>query len=170
RPTSTRALPATRPKRTSSTSTMPRAREAMAGGASQPRHVGFEAEEVLADGLEVSLAALELLGHRMQIAQPALERTALEDRRRPRRVIGHLDDVARAMDRERRRQANADPLVEREMSGPPDGVPDLAERGHQQQSRGAERSLGLPHLRLDERILPQRVSEAARGLLPRHPH
>src|SRR6266851_3378897 len=46
----------------------------------KPPGVGFEAHQVLADGLEMLLPSLQLLRHRVDVAEAALERVLVEDR------------------------------------------------------------------------------------------
>src|SRR5580700_7364787 len=73
---------------------------------SKCEHCAFslKAEQYLADRREVRLAALILLDHGVDIAEAALERVTLKDRRRPRRMIRSVDDVLSLMDRPGRGQ------------------------------------------------------------------
>src|SRR3954451_4436031 len=59
---------------------------------------GLKTEQYLAHRSKMRLAALKLLDHRVNIAEAALKRVALEDRRRSRRVIGRIDNVLCLMD------------------------------------------------------------------------
>ena len=59
----------------------------------EEREVRLEAEEVLADGLEMRAAALQLLRHRVDVAEAALEGAALEDRGGAGGVIGGVRDL-----------------------------------------------------------------------------
>ena len=63
-----------------------------------------QAEEDLADGLEMDRPALALLGSGMDVAHAPFERVRLEDRARPGRVVKGRDDVARLVDRPGRRK------------------------------------------------------------------
>ena len=62
-------------------------------GSSQPhRRARFEAEQELPHGLEMLLPALDLLRHRVDVAEAPLERVLLEDRGRSGGVVGGVDD------------------------------------------------------------------------------
>src|SRR5260370_39101703 len=65
---------------------------------SEHRAFRLKAEEDLADGLEMRLAALILLDDRMDIAEPPFEGVALEDRRRTGCMVDRVHDVARLVD------------------------------------------------------------------------
>src|SRR5579875_2415016 len=61
--------------------------------------LGRQAEQDLADGLEMDRPALALLRAGIHVAQPPLERVGLEDRGRSGGMIHGRDDVARLVDR-----------------------------------------------------------------------
>src|SRR5436190_23702503 len=74
----------------------------------QQVEVGLDPHVVLADCLHAGNAALGLLRHRMNIAQPALEGVALEDRGCSGLEEHHLDRLARLRDLVRARGAQFD--------------------------------------------------------------
>src|SRR5438128_7724381 len=65
---------------------------------SEHRAFRLEAEKKPAHGLEMSLAALQLLHDSVDVAEPPLEPVALEDRRRTGGVVGSVDDADRLVD------------------------------------------------------------------------
>ena len=65
---------------------------------------GRQAEQRLPDLLEHGGVRLHLLGDRVDVAKPPLERVAGEDRGGAGRVIAGIDHVARLVDREGRGQ------------------------------------------------------------------
>jgi hypothetical protein len=80
-------------------------------GGPLPEHPALrrQAQEDLADGLEVDRPALALLGPGVDVAQPALERVLVEDRIRAGGTVDGGDDVVRLMDRPGRRKYAAGP-------------------------------------------------------------
>src|SRR5689334_17067027 len=128
---------------------------------------GLKAEQNLADRLEMRLAALKLLDHGVDIAEAALERVALENRRRSRRVIGRVNDVLCLMDGPGRGQPYRRVVIERQAPRPPDVGPDLLERVQQESTRRPEARLGLRDLRLDDIVVAQSAYGAARDLVAR---
>jgi hypothetical protein len=52
-----------------------------------------EANQILPDGLKMFRPALQVLRYGVDIAEAALERVLLEDRRRPGGVVGGVDDL-----------------------------------------------------------------------------
>src|SRR5712692_7489819 len=97
----------------------------------EKRRVGFEPQKKLAHGLVMRSTALQLLGDGMHVAQAALEWIASEDRRRTGGVVTGVGDIARLMDRARRRETDRHTMVNRELVGPFHGFPDLRERAQQ---------------------------------------
>ena len=86
-------------------------------GVLQPgQSVGVEAEEILADRLEMLLAALHLLRDGVDVAEAALERVLFEDRGRSGGMIGHVDDAHRLVDGEGRGEPDRHPLLEGDMA------------------------------------------------------
>src|SRR6185436_14361436 len=110
--------------------------------------VRLEIEQELADVLEVIVAALELLGHRVDVAEAPLEGLAREHRRAAGRVIGEVGNLARLRDGVGGGQADPHALVEPERAAASDRAPDLLERGEQIYARGAKLRLGLRYARL----------------------
>src|SRR6266853_1374594 len=115
---------------------------------SLPEHPAFrrEAHQHLADRLEMDRPALALLGPRVDVAHPAFERIAFEDRARPGRMVQRRDDIARLVDRPGRRQPQlrvmlgADPAVALRL------VPHLADHAAQIGARRFEPRLRLRDL------------------------
>src|SRR6185503_10597759 len=104
----------------------------------QERRVGRQAEEELADRLEVGLAALDLLGDRVDIPEAPVEGAAREDGGPAGDVMHGVHDLLALMDGIRRGKPDAHPLLHRDRAGSADGVPDLIERGVEQEPRGGE--------------------------------
>src|SRR5438876_2340720 len=65
----------------------------------QERRVGLDPEHELTHRLEVRLAALELLGHRVDVPEPAVEGAVDEDRGRAGGVMRDVGDRLRLMNR-----------------------------------------------------------------------
>src|SRR6266545_1015862 len=122
-------------------------------------------EQELAHRLEVRLAALELLGHGVDVAEPAVERAPDEDGRRATRVVRHVGHRLRQVDRVRRGQPDPDALVQREGARAADRPPDLLERSQKKVPRRLQLPLGVPHLGLDHRAVAERPLEPPRRLL-----
>ena len=55
--------------------------------------IGCGAKQILPDGLKMFRPALQVLRYGVDIAEAALERVLLEDRRRPGGVVGGVDDL-----------------------------------------------------------------------------
>src|SRR5271165_1625534 len=80
---------------------------------SQPgQSVGVQAEEVLADGLEMLLPSLQLLRDGVDVPEAALERVFFKDRSRSGGMVGHVDDDNRLVDRKGRGQTDRHALFE----------------------------------------------------------
>src|SRR5271156_6624780 len=77
----------------------------------EQRALRLEPEHDLADMLELHRAPLALLGAGMDVAQPALERVAVEDRHRARHRVGAVDDLLRLVDRPGRGEPEAPALL-----------------------------------------------------------
>src|SRR5438445_366384 len=134
---------------------------------SQPTGVGFEAHQILADRLEMLLPPLQLLRHAVDVAEAALERVLVEDRRRARRLIEDIDHLQRGVDREGRGEADRHPLVERQMTARRDRRGGRLERAEQPVPRRRKTRLGPRDLRLDHIVVAHRVARAARDLVAR---
>src|SRR5271170_1178735 len=76
--------------------------------------VNRQAEEMLADGLENRELRLCLLRHCVHVAEPALERIALENRRGAGSKVGGLDDLPRLLAGVNRRHAQLRALFQRD--------------------------------------------------------
>src|SRR5271166_3750530 len=124
-----------------------------------------QAEEHLADGLEMDRAALALLGAGVDVAQAALERVLVEDRCRAGRTIDRGDDIARLVDRPGRRKPQPDVLVVKELALALGFVPHLGQGLVDKGARGAQPRLALRDLRLDHVVLAQGAAGAARDLV-----
>src|SRR5439155_23780459 len=115
----------------------------------------FETQQHLAHAFEVSLPTLILLDDRVDVAEAPLEGIALENRRGAGRMIGRVDDFAGLVDRPGRGEADRRVVVDRELPCGGDIAPDLVERAQQKGAGGAEPSLRLRNLRLDEVVVAQ---------------
>jgi hypothetical protein len=60
----------------------------------QPTGIRIEAEQILPDGFEVLLAALQLLRHGVDVTKSPFERVRGKDRGCSRGMIGGVDDIA----------------------------------------------------------------------------
>src|SRR5580700_4009227 len=136
---------------------------------SKCEHCAFslKAEQYLADRREVRLAALILLDHGVDIAEAALERVVLENRRRSRCVVGRVDDILCLMDGPGRGQPDRRVVIERQAPRPRNVAPDLLERAQQESAGRSEPRFGLRDLRLDDIVVAQRALGAARDLVAR---
>ena len=88
----------------------------------------------------------------------------VEDRGRPRRVVGEVDGRRRLGDRVGRRHPDPDALVEPERARLHDAAPDLLERAEEERPGGADPRFRPGELRLDHRALAERLAEPARRL------
>ena len=79
----------------------------------------------------MELPPLQLPRDRVDVAEAALERAALEDGRGAGGVIDDVDDLLRLMDRERRGEANQHALLDGELARTADATPDLLQRGEE---------------------------------------
>src|SRR5260221_7139142 len=140
----------------------------MTGGGispSQKLQIRREAEEELADGFEMRGAALELLRHRVNVAEAALERVAGKDRGGAGRVIGGVDHRGRLADRIGGGEAYPHALGDRQAVRADDVAPDLGGRMGEEEPRPGKPRLALGDLRLDHGALPQGRFETARRLV-----
>jgi len=101
----------------------------------------------------VGQAALELLGHRVDVAEAALERIALEDGGPAGGVIDGVHHVRRLLRGVGRGHADRHALVEAQHAEPPDVAPDRLERCEQEPACRPQPRLALTHLRLDHGAL-----------------
>src|SRR5207247_3836895 len=99
------------------------------------------------------------------VAEPPLEQVVLEDRGGTRCVVGGVDNLARLVDRPGRRETDRCVVVYREPSRRAGLAPDFIERTQQKGAGGAQPSLGLRDLRLDDIVVAQGASGAARNLV-----
>src|SRR5499433_1288214 len=127
--------------------------------------VGLEPEEEATHRLEVRLPSLELLGHGVDVAEPAVERALHEDGGGPRRVVRHVGDRLRLMDGVGRGEPDEDALIEGEHTRVAHRAPDLVKRSQEEAARGSELRFRLRHLGLDDRVLGEGALEAPRRLL-----
>src|SRR6266851_9423955 len=97
----------------------------------KPAGIGFEAHQVLADGLEMLLPSLQLLRHRVDVAEAALEWVLVEDRGGAGGLIEDVDDLERGVDREGRGEADRHPLVQCDVAALGDRLGDVFERTDQ---------------------------------------
>src|SRR5947207_10061118 len=111
------------------------------------------------------LAALQLLGHRVYVAEAALERVLVEDRGGAGCLVEDVDDLERGVDRKGRGEADRHPLVERDVAAHLDRLGNLLERMEQPEARRGEPRLGLRDVALDDVVVAQRVAGAARYLV-----
>ena len=74
----------------------------------QKQSVRIAVEHDLADHFEMRVARLDLLRQRVHVAEPPLERRALEDRRHAGRLVNVIRRFDRRFDRLRAAQSNAD--------------------------------------------------------------
>lgn len=91
----------------------------------EKRGSGSSPSRKLADGLEVRLAPLDLLCHRVHVPEPPLEGAAREDGGPAGGMVGGIDDLLGLVDGIGRRQTDQHALVEGNGAGAPDGSPDL---------------------------------------------
>src|SRR5208282_3268961 len=131
----------------------------------QKREVRLEAEEVLAHGLEMRAAALQLLRHRVDVAEAALEGAALEDGGGAGRVIGGIRHLDGLLDSVSGGEADRHALLERDGIGALDRTPYLGKRAQEINARAAQARLGRAEVRLHDGTLPQFALVAARRLL-----
>ena len=115
----------------------------------------------------VQLPPLRLLRHRVDVAQPLLERLFLEHRHRPRGMIQRVDDFARLLDRPGGRQPDHRPILGRLLARRLDMAPGGLPRGVQEGARRAPARLALRELRLHHVVLTHRPGRAARHLVGR---
>src|ERR1700722_2162420 len=101
----------------------------------EQRALRLEPEHDLADMLELHRAPLALLGAGMDVAQPALERVAVEDRARARHRIGAVHDLLRLVDRPGRSEAEAPALLAGRAVAAMRLVPDRFDRGEHETAR-----------------------------------
>src|SRR5882724_10587413 len=101
------------------------------------------------------LTALQLLRYRVDVAEAALDRVLLEDRRRSGGVVGGVDDLQRLVDGEGRSESDLHPLVEGDPTGALDLGGDLLERAQQEGARAGKPRFGLGDLRLDQMVVAQ---------------
>src|SRR2546430_13060119 len=101
---------------------------------SDPCKVRFSTQHPGADGFEMTGAALQLLGHGMDVAETALQRMVVEDRGRAGGIVGEVDGFASAVDRMCRGHADDDALFDRDQGAGAEMLPDL---GHRLQEIGA---------------------------------
>src|SRR6201981_3955692 len=101
---------------------------------------------MLANGLEMLLAALHLLRDGVDVAEASLERVRFEDRARSGGMIGHIDDPHRLVDSKGRGEPDHHPLLERDMTRSLDLPGDLLERLVQPSASGAETCFGLRYI------------------------
>src|SRR6185503_1823951 len=113
-PNSAAAGPAGRSRAARSRQTRVRTARRAGGRALQKGLIGLEAQEVPADGLEVGLAALELLGHGVDVAKAPLEGAAGEDGARPGRVMDRIHHLLGLVDAVGGGEANLHPLLHAE--------------------------------------------------------
>src|ERR1700746_1376412 len=124
--------------------------------ASQPhRAVGFEAEQELPDGLEMLLPPLQLLRDGVDVTKSPLEWVFLEDRGRPGRVVGGIDNLERLVNRKGRCEPDHHALVESDPAGAPHFGRDLLQRAQQKGACRSKTGLGLRNLRLDQVVVAQ---------------
>src|SRR5713101_448150 len=109
----------------------------------KPAGMGFEAHQVLADGLEMLLPSLQLLRHRVDVAEAALEWVLVEDRGGAGGLIEDVDDLERGVDRESRGEADRHPLVQCDVAALGDRLGDVFERADQIAPRRSKPRLGL---------------------------
>src|SRR6516165_6937746 len=120
---------------------------------SEHRRIRREAEEDTADRLVMRLSPLGLLRGGMHVAEAALERAVVEDRRRTGAVIEGVDDLASLVDGPGRGEADRRVLLQAQLAGLADRYPDLMEAAEQEGARRAKPRLGLRPLRLDHLVL-----------------
>src|SRR6266446_8251979 len=124
-----------------------------------------QAEEDLADGLEMDRAALALLGAGMDVAQAALERVFVKDRIRAGGTVDGRDDLAGLVDRPGRREAQPRMLLGAELAGAFGLFPHLGQGLVDQGAGRAQFRLALRHLRLDHVVLAQSAAGTAGDLV-----
>src|ERR1700730_15239703 len=132
-----------------------------------PKHPALrrQAEEDLADGLEMNGATLALLSAGVDVAQAALERVFVEDRIRAGGPIDRGDDLAGLVDRPGRGEAQPGVLLGPELPGTLGLLPHLGQGVVDQGSGRAQPRLPLRHLGLDHVVLAQGAAGAAGGLV-----
>src|ERR1700730_7043075 len=124
-----------------------------------------QAQEDLADGLEMDRAALALLGARVDVTQAALERVFVEDRGRAGGSIDRRDDFAGLVDRPGRGEAQPGVLLGPELPSALGLRPHLGQGLVDQGAGGAQARLALRDLRLDYVVLAQGTAGAAGDLV-----
>src|ERR1700693_5896359 len=95
------------------------------------RRVRCEAEEDAADCLVMRLPPLGLLRGGMHVAEAALERAVVEDRRRAGAVIESVDHLARLVNCPGRGEADHRVLFEAQFAGLTERFPDFGETTQQ---------------------------------------
>src|ERR1700730_14409681 len=124
-----------------------------------------QAEEDLADGLEMDWATLALLGTGVDVAQAALERGFVEARMRAGGTIDRGDALAGLVDRPGRGEAQPGVLLGPELPGTLRLLPHLGQGLVDQGAGRAQPRLALRHLRLDHVVLAQGAAGAAGDLV-----
>src|SRR5271165_2114918 len=116
---------------------------------SEHRRIRRKAKEDASDRLVMRLPPLGLLRGGMHVAEAALERAVVEDRRSTGAVIERVDDLAGLVNGPGRGEADHRVLIEAQLAGLADRFPDLGEAAQQEGARRAKPRLGLRPLRLD---------------------
>src|ERR1700674_2153576 len=124
-----------------------------------------QAEEDAADRLVMRLPPLGLLRGGVHVAEAALERAVVGDRRRAGAVIEGVDHLARMVNRPGRGEPDQRVLLEAQFAGLADRLPDFGKTAQEEGTRRTQPSLGLRQLRLDHLVLAQKLAGAARRLL-----
>src|SRR5215472_1713422 len=127
--------------------------------------VGLEPEEETTHRLEVRLPSLELLGHGVDVAEPAVERALHEDGGGPRCMVRHVGHPFRLVDGVGRGEPDEHALIEGEDTRAAHPAPDLVQRSQEKAARGSELRFRLRHLGLNYRVLGEGALEASRRLL-----
>ena len=111
--------------------------------------------------------ALQLLGHGVDIAEPAFQRVVLEDRGGTGGIIGEVDRLARLVDGVGSGHANRDALGDRDACAGDEILPDIGHRLQHEAARGAQIDLGLGKPGLHHSVVAKRAPGAPRHLVAR---
>src|SRR5882757_9850302 len=109
-------------------------------------------------------AALQLLGHGVDVAETALQRMIVEDRGRAGGIVGEVDGFASAVDRMCRGHADDDALLDRDQGAGAEMLPDLGHRLQEIGAGGTQIDFRLCKACLHHRIVSDRAFVATRYL------
>src|SRR6516162_8658228 len=113
----------------------------------------------------MGLAALVLLDHRVNVAEPAREWVTLEDRCGTRSMIGGVHHLACLMNSPGRGEPDRRVVIRRKPPRLPDFPPDFVERAQQKGASATKPRFGLRDLRLDHIVVAQGAFGTARDLV-----